>query len=63
VLKGWRTIVSNGVAMGVAWLNSAFPIVQLDTQTEAAMVISLMAIMNMILRAITSTPIGEAPTE
>lgn len=63
MLKGWRTIVSNGVAMGVAWLNSAFPIVQLDTQTEAAMVISLMAIMNMILRAITSTPIGEAPTE
>ena len=63
MLKGWRTIVSNGVAMGVAWLNSTFDVVQLDTQTELAMVVSIMAIMNMILRKLTTTPLGESGTE
>lgn len=59
MLKGWRTIVANGFAIGVAWLNNAFDVVQLDTQTEAAVVVTLMAIMNMILRAVTTTAIGE----
>ena len=59
-MKGWRTIIANSAALGLAWLNSAFDVVDLSGDEQAAMVVTLLAVVNIVLRAVTTTAVGKA---
>ena len=58
-MKGWRTLAANGLAAGLAWLNAKFGFIELSGDEQAATVITLLAVVNMILRAVTTTPVGQ----
>jgi len=59
-MKGWRTLVVNAATIGIAWLNSTFDFVTLDDSQQAAAVVTMVAIVNMVLRKFTTTPVGES---
>lgn len=66
VLKGWRTVIFNVVMGGVLFWNQVIPDQQIspDEVTGAwnhleAALISVYAIGNLVLRAVTDTRIGE----
>ena len=59
-MKGWRTIVANVAAAAVAWLNTRFELVDLSGDEQAAAVVTLLAVINLILRAVTTTGIGKS---
>ena len=55
MLQGYRTILVNLVALAAAWLNTHFQIV-VDPEDQIAIVTTLLAIGNIGLRLLTSTP-------
>ena len=59
-MKGWRTIAANAAAFALAWANTAFGWVELSGDEQAAVVVTLLAGINMVLRLVTSTAIGES---
>ena len=60
IMQGWKTVLANALAIGLAWLNSAVGVVDLTGDEQAAAVVTLLAVVNLILRAVTKTPIGQA---
>ena len=58
-MQGWRTVAANALAMGLAWINSSVGVIELTNDEQAAAVVTLLAIVNIILRAVTKTPIGQ----
>ena len=58
-MKGWRTIVVNAITAGVAWLNVKFVFIDLTGEEQAAVALTLMAVVNMGLRYVTTTALGK----
>ena len=59
-MQGWRTVAANALAIGLAWINSSVGMIELTGEEQAAAVVTLLAIVNIILRAVTKTAIGKA---
>lgn len=58
-MKGWRTLAFQGLTIGVAWLNAKFAFIALSTEESAAVVLTVLAIVNGVLRMMTSTAVGQ----
>lgn len=58
-LKGWRTLIANGVAV-IASVGLFFG-VAIPEDEQSAVILGLTALVNIALRFATSTPIGVAP--
>jgi hypothetical protein len=59
-LTGWRTVVVNLLASGLAMLNAKFEVIQMSGDEQTAAVVTLMAVVNIAMRVITKTKIGSA---
>jgi len=53
-----KTLWVNFIAITAIMLNSQFGI-ELDTEVQAALVTSILAVINIVLRLITSQPVGK----
>jgi len=56
-LKGWRTVLVNGITAGIAWANVKFNWLDLSGDEQAAFAVTALAIVNLGLRAITNSGI------
>ncbi|WP_341792939.1 MULTISPECIES: hypothetical protein [unclassified Rickettsia] len=56
-LQGFRTIIFNGTALLTAWLADLN--IELPEEQKTAISVTFIAIINIILRLITKTPIGK----
>jgi hypothetical protein len=59
-MKGWRTVVANALAAGLAALNAKFAFIDLSGEEQAAVVVVLLAAINIGLRYVTTTAIGKS---
>lgn len=55
-LTGFRTVIANIVMAGLAWLATNYGI-ELSQDEQTAVVVTVVCIVNIILRAITKSPI------
>ena len=59
-LKGWRTILTNVLVLGLAWLNTNVELIDLTSDEQGAVVITALAAVNILLRIFTTTPVGSS---
>lgn len=60
-MQGWRTMAFQGLTVVIAWLNTRFDFIDLTGEETAAVVITIIAMVNGVLRWRTTTPLGEKP--
>ncbi len=60
-MQGWRTMAFQGLTVAIAWANTRFGFIDLTTEESAAVVVTILAVVNGFLRLKTTTPIGQKP--
>jgi hypothetical protein len=59
-MKGWRTILINVVTAALAWANTRFDWIDLSGDDQVAMVLTVVNVVNIAMRAVTTTAVGKA---
>ena len=60
-MQGWRTMAFQGLTVVIAWANTKFGFIDLTTEESTAVVVTILAMVNGVLRWRTTTPLGQAP--
>lgn len=56
MLNGFKTVIFNLVAIFAAWMSTQFGI-DIDAELQMAIAVTIVGVGNLILRALTNTPI------
>lgn len=56
MFQGFKTVIFNVVAVAAIWLNNQYGI-EIDSELQSALAVTIMGVGNIILRKFTKTPI------
>lgn len=63
MLKGWRTIVVNMLVIMAAGLDSVANSGTQLSNENAALIVAMVSVVNLVMRLFTTTPVGKKPQQ